>query len=228
MWLMSPCPPVPRQVYIIRHEASGAFVPENPIDVSNLGCNAVRSVLGLCLLAQTRQTRRPLSAFVGTTILTRDLLLELVCDSWAPAVPGSDVMRLVTGSCDNNVTVWEKSSASVSTRAAWTSQSCCAVFCWLTDFGCRSLVTCGSRSGWASRSRYANCGHRVLLNRPRSPRLTCHAAMAPDVLVQDGHSDWVRDVAWAPATGVPYNMIASAGEDGRVIVWVEVRGPCSD
>lgn len=52
--------------------------------------------------------------------------------------------------------------------------------------------------------------------------------MAPDVLVQDGHSDWVRDVAWAPATGVPYNMIASAGEDGRVIVWVEVRGPCSD
>lgn len=34
----------------------------------------------------------------------------------------------------------------------------------------------------------------------------------------DGHSDWVRDVAWAPATGLPMNILASCGEEGRVII----------
>ncbi|KAF8561022.1 hypothetical protein P879_05501 [Paragonimus westermani] len=36
----------------------------------------------------------------------------------------------------------------------------------------------------------------------------------------EGHSDWVRDVAWAPSLNVSRQMIASCGQDGRVIVWV--------
>lgn len=36
-----------------------------------------------------------------------------------------------------------------------------------------------------------------------------------------GHRDWVRDVAWAPNLGLPASTIASAGQDGRVIIWVE-------
>lgn len=31
-----------------------------------------------------------------------------------------------------------------------------------------------------------------------------------------GHTDWVRDVAWAPNLGLPKNTIASAGQDGQV------------
>jgi hypothetical protein len=31
-----------------------------------------------------------------------------------------------------------------------------------------------------------------------------------------GHSDWVRDVAWAPSLGLPRSTIASAGQDGQV------------
>ena len=27
-----------------------------------------------------------------------------------------------------------------------------------------------------------------------------------------GHSDWVRDVAWAPSLGLPFHTIASAGQ----------------
>ena len=27
-----------------------------------------------------------------------------------------------------------------------------------------------------------------------------------------GHSDWVRDVAWAPSLGMPFHTIASAGQ----------------
>jgi protein transport protein SEC13 len=31
-----------------------------------------------------------------------------------------------------------------------------------------------------------------------------------------GHSDWVRDAAWAQNLGLPLNVIASAGQDGQV------------
>jgi protein transport protein SEC13 len=37
--------------------------------------------------------------------------------------------------------------------------------------------------------------------------------------ILSGHSRWVRDVAWAPATGLPVNQIASCSEDGKVLVW---------
>eukprot|EP00884_Botryococcus_braunii_P010690 jgi/Botrbrau1/19622/Bobra.0448s0002.1 len=36
-----------------------------------------------------------------------------------------------------------------------------------------------------------------------------------------GHTDWVRDVAWAPNLGMPVSTIASAGQDGKVIIWTE-------
>jgi len=38
-----------------------------------------------------------------------------------------------------------------------------------------------------------------------------------------GHSDWVRDVAWAPNLGLPSNTLASAGQEGKVLVWSEGR-----
>ncbi|XP_021741791.1 protein transport protein SEC13 homolog B-like [Chenopodium quinoa] len=33
------------------------------------------------------------------------------------------------------------------------------------------------------------------------------------------HSDWVRDVAWAPNLGLPKSTIASASQDGTVVIW---------
>lgn len=33
------------------------------------------------------------------------------------------------------------------------------------------------------------------------------------------HKDWVRDVAWAPNLGLPKSAIASASQDGTVVVW---------
>ncbi|CAC5417259.1 SEC13 [Mytilus coruscus] len=35
----------------------------------------------------------------------------------------------------------------------------------------------------------------------------------------EGHSDWVRDVAWAPSIGLPRSTIASCSQDFRVIIW---------
>lgn len=40
----------------------------------------------------------------------------------------------------------------------------------------------------------------------------------------DCHSDWVRDVAWAPSVGLPRQLIASCGQDGRVVVWRKEEG----
>jgi len=37
----------------------------------------------------------------------------------------------------------------------------------------------------------------------------------------NAHSDWVRDVAWAPSLGLPSNTIASCSEDKSVIIWTE-------
>ncbi|XP_047114689.1 protein SEC13 homolog [Schistocerca piceifrons] len=33
------------------------------------------------------------------------------------------------------------------------------------------------------------------------------------------HSDWVRDVAWAPSIGLPKSVIASCSQDRRVVIW---------
>ena len=35
----------------------------------------------------------------------------------------------------------------------------------------------------------------------------------------EGHSDWVRDVAWAPSIGLQKSYIASCSQDRRVLIW---------
>jgi len=41
--------------------------------------------------------------------------------------------------------------------------------------------------------------------------------------LNDVHQDWVRDVAWAPSSGMPCNLIASGSEDGTVYVWTQTE-----
>jgi len=35
----------------------------------------------------------------------------------------------------------------------------------------------------------------------------------------ESHTDWVRDVAWAPSIGLPASTIASCSQDGTVVIW---------
>ncbi|MFH4973588.1 hypothetical protein AB6A40_000297 [Gnathostoma spinigerum] len=35
----------------------------------------------------------------------------------------------------------------------------------------------------------------------------------------EGHTDWVRDVAWSPAVAKGFNTIASCGQDRKVLIW---------
>ncbi|KAG6853897.1 hypothetical protein C0991_000362 [Blastosporella zonata] len=37
----------------------------------------------------------------------------------------------------------------------------------------------------------------------------------------EGHSDWVRDVAWAPNIGLPRSYIATASQDRTVLIWTK-------
>jgi protein transport protein SEC13 len=37
----------------------------------------------------------------------------------------------------------------------------------------------------------------------------------------DGHTDWVRDVAWAPSIGLPRSYIATASQDKTVLIWTK-------
>jgi len=39
--------------------------------------------------------------------------------------------------------------------------------------------------------------------------------------VLEGHTDWVRDVAWSQNIGLPYSTIASCGQDGNVLIWTK-------
>lgn len=41
----------------------------------------------------------------------------------------------------------------------------------------------------------------------------------------EGHTDWVRDVAWAPSIGLPKWYIASCSQDKSVIIWTNNDGP---
>lgn len=41
----------------------------------------------------------------------------------------------------------------------------------------------------------------------------------------EAHSDWVRDVAWAPSIGLPKWYIASCSQDRKVIIWTNAEGP---
>ncbi|KAJ3410569.1 GTPase-activating protein S13 [Chytridiales sp. JEL 0842] len=39
--------------------------------------------------------------------------------------------------------------------------------------------------------------------------------------VLNGHSDWVRDVSWAPNIGLPASYLASCSQDKTVVIWTQ-------
>jgi len=41
--------------------------------------------------------------------------------------------------------------------------------------------------------------------------------------IGEGHGDWVRDVAWLNHIGLPYDLVASCGEDNLVYLWTKKK-----
>ena len=85
----------------------------------------------------------------------------------------------------------------------------------------QALVTTRCASGAAS--DLMDTGRR----KPRNqPPLTVVCLLSPSLLCLYNLCfcycyvvDWVRDVAWAPNTAMPYNIIASCSEDRSVLIW---------
>lgn len=42
-----------------------------------------------------------------------------------------------------------------------------------------------------------------------------------EAMPETPHTDWVRDVAWAPSTGLAHSLVASASEDRSVYIWTK-------
>lgn len=117
--------------------------------------------------------------------------------SWAPynAIgPQSDsgvpVKRLVTASCDNRVRMWKFEGDQWAEERKKEEQTHSGTF-----------LQCGSITA----STPFNFYHNIFAF---SLRVRACVAL-----------DWVRDVAWAPNTAMPYNIIASCSEDRKVVIW---------
>jgi protein transport protein SEC13 len=65
----------------------------------------------------------------------------------------------------------------------------------------------------------AGCDNQVKIwsHRPQSDAWALEETL-------DGHTDWVRDVSWAPNIGLPRSYIATASQDKTVIVWTRDLG----
>ena len=78
---------------------------------------------------------------------------------------------------------------------------------------CQSNLSCGSAtSGTLVQQLQLLCTLSVLQT------WKCVDGVWSQQETLQGHTDWVRDVAWAPNLGLPKSTIASAGQDGQVRV----------
>lgn len=69
----------------------------------------------------------------------------------------------------------------------------------------------GSVSNWTEE-------HKTLVT-PHSGKLNSTSLQELDRFILLLLIDWVRDVAWAPNSAMPYNIIASCSEDRNVFIW---------
>lgn len=93
--------------------------------------------------------------------------------------------------------------------------------------------------GWAPYGAYYDASEPQLTQPPRLVTAGCDNKIRFWVRQEDGqwapddapidsdvlhHSDWVRDVAWAPSLLPNQNMVASCSEDRSVIIWTQKGG----
>lgn len=73
--------------------------------------------------------------------------------------------------------------------------------------------------GIVRRLATAGCDHHIRIHRRVGPSAPAGASRWERENELAGHSGWVRDVAWAPASGLGLNMLASCSDDGSVLIW---------
>ncbi|KAJ7559493.1 hypothetical protein O6H91_04G087600 [Diphasiastrum complanatum] len=133
--------------------------------------------------------------------------------SWAPHEFG---LCLACGSSDGNISVltnradgtWDRTKIEQAHPVGVTSVS------WSPAAAPGSLV--GESLGIIQKLASGGCDNTVKVWKLQDGnwKLDCFPALSK-------HKDWVRDVAWAPNLGLPKNTIASASQDGTVVIWTQ-------
>jgi len=137
--------------------------------------------------------------------------------SWAPYEHG---LMLACASSDGKVSVishQDDNTWKVSTIDA------CATGCNAVSWAPFSHLGSVAEGGRAVlRLAVAGCNNKVLLFRLVVSG-TGGDVWVPDADLPVDHKEWVRDVAWVPSGGMPYNMFASCSEDKTVVIWKQTE-----
>ena len=134
---------------------------------------------------------------------------------WAPHELG---LQLAAASSDGSLSV-----LSATQDGSWSAAKIerahlmgCTSVSWAPPTPPGALVSAGAGAPLVRRLVSAGCDNLV--------KVWEHKAggwgEAPEAVLS-GHSDWVRDVAWAPNLGMAKNTIASCGQDGKVLIWTQ-------
>jgi protein transport protein SEC13 len=135
--------------------------------------------------------------------------------SWAPQEFG---LCLACGSSDGTISVlthkpdgsWEKVKIEQAHPVGVTSVS------WAPATAAGSLT--GADSGPVQKLVSGGCDNTVKVWKyiNNSWKMDCFPPLSK-------HTDWVRDVAWAPNLGLVRSTIASASQDGTVVIWTQAK-----
>mmetsp|Transcript_14473 Transcript_14473/g.31411 ORF Transcript_14473/g.31411 Transcript_14473/m.31411 type:complete len:302 (-) Transcript_14473:446-1351(-) len=137
--------------------------------------------------------------------------------SWAPYELG---LILAVASSDGTTSILEYSSSTGNWETVKLPGSHAigvTAVSWAPSVPAGALVSAKAPSGFVKRIVTAGCDNLIKVWKCVDGVWTLEDTL-------QGHTDWVRDVAWAPNLGLPKSCIASAGQDGQVFVWSERQG----
>ncbi|OLL26717.1 Protein transport protein SEC13 [Neolecta irregularis DAH-3] len=135
--------------------------------------------------------------------------------AWAPHELGA---ILACASSDGKVSVLEfKDDGTWDTRTFPAHAIGCNAATWAPSTLPASLITAGSsHSPAVKRIATAGCDNLI--------KIWSYSSESNNWIeetVLDAHTDWVRDLAWAPNIGLPKSYLASASQDKTVLIWTQ-------
>jgi len=124
---------------------------------------------------------------------------------------------ILAGACsDGNVIIISfKDDKWETTKIPHAHQVGCNAVSWAPAISPGSLVNSNGMSNMPIlRLASGGCDHLVKIWRLEAQQWKVETTL-------EGHTDWVRDVAWAPGIGLPTNIIASCSQDQTVFIWTQ-------